>query len=290
MRRFSLSSWCLDTPLIALGWAILFGLESGSKLVISELGALSFGVWAVYLLDRLYDTREAVDPALEPRRHQMARNHRVSFQVLFTLSLVGFVFSLTNCRSERFWIWGSLLAGLTATYYLLFRFNVVRRMKKTGQPQVFPLKEGWIAVVFTCGVALVGGVPKFEMGIACVLVGFCLVSFSNCLMISSAETDYDAVHDPSAFFAGVARSKAWVAIPNAASVGAGVGSVLIGGHWIAGGILIVVASLLIRLASMSQSIKRNLQEKADAIFLVAWIGVAIHVLRGTQDWLHFLSR
>ncbi|MDF1656116.1 MAG: hypothetical protein P1U58_00810 [Verrucomicrobiales bacterium] len=207
---------CLDAPLVAAAWALVVSsLREGPLDSPYPVVALFSAVWAVYLFDRLYDTRRLAIEKHMPMRHKFTVRFRSLILTLLvialSLALLSYPFLPVIMKQG-----GAILAGLTLGYYVVFRF--FRRF--SGQFLRGPWKELTIALCFTSGIFL--SVFPIEASAEALLLGVAMTSlfFANCFRISMAEADYDKFHDPAGFFAFSCRrsSRTVVVLPTLAFV------------------------------------------------------------------------
>lgn len=197
---------CLDAPLVAAGWALI--LEESSKNPSPALVLpLFFGVWAIYLADRIYDAKQCGSLSDLPLRHQFSRQKTGLLTVLLFVN-GGFAAYFVHSA----WSWdlarsAAPIAAATVCYFVLFR--VLRRKHKL--PPWLPWKESLIAICYASGVSLsVVGDEWIASSAAetAMLAGLILM---NCLLISHAEAKHDQSADPEAFFAnGSHKAAPWV--------------------------------------------------------------------------------
>ncbi len=152
-------------------------------------------VWGIYILDRLYDTWNFKPATDTPIRYQFAARRRVPLMVLAALVWIG-VFSCLPLIQHSMFFAGGLLASVTLSYYVAFRF--LSRRRRNGQ--LVPWKELTIALCFSIGilVSIDTDFPSPQV-LLCGLSMACLF-LGNCLTISSAESEFDSRHDQSGYF------------------------------------------------------------------------------------------
>ena len=194
-----------------MAWALVVGsLRTDLPIPVYPIVALFSAIWAIYLFDRLYDTKGLVIDKTTPQRHR--------FTAKFRTLLIGLLFVAVGVAAGSFpflpsaVVWGgSVIAAATAAYYIVFRFfrRLLPRLA-TG-----PWKELTIAACFTAGIFL--SVPPLRATANGMLLAAALTSLflANCLRISLAEADYDRDHDPAGFFSSSRHrsSKAVILLP-----------------------------------------------------------------------------
>ncbi|MDF1859851.1 MAG: hypothetical protein P1U87_06525 [Verrucomicrobiales bacterium] len=197
---------CLDAPLVAAGWALILR-ESRESSPPALILPLFFGVWAIYLADRLSDAKKEGRLSDLPLRHQFARQNTDLLTALLALNAGLAIYFTLAARSWELALAVAPIAVATVFYFILFR--VLKR--KHRLPPRLPWKESLIAFCYASGVSLSAVGPEWitltGTG-AAMLVGLVLV---NCLLISHAESKHDQAADPEAFFAhGTHRAAPWI--------------------------------------------------------------------------------
>lgn len=187
---------CLDAPLVACLWALLLKRSIGDpEASIIPIMALSVVVWGIYLLDRLYDTRNFKDDPNAPIRYRFASHRREALALLAMLVWIGVLAFLPFIPRSMFF-GGGLLAFATVFYYGAFRF--FQRDREVSR--TIPWKELIIALCFAIGI-LVSIEADFSAS-EVLLCGFAMACLflGNCLAISRAESEFDSRHDRSGYF------------------------------------------------------------------------------------------
>lgn len=264
---------CLDAPLVALGWAAclaasLSGVSPGLRR--PEAIALFLSVWSIYLADRALDGRSlakrAIAGAEVPPRHAWAKGRWRLLLALAALSATGALSTLPFLQAETVMA-GLAVAVATELYFLLFRPARTTRPKS----RLFPAKELAIAACFAFGVSVAasaGGIGSLPVLLLLALVALYL---GNCLLISRAESGYDAAEDPAAYFAGGGGLRLlpeWVLL---AAFGLGTISASFEGASPAALAVVLCAGLTFALARRRDDAwTRRTQPLADAILLIAW--------------------
>jgi len=77
---------------------------------------LFFAVWAIYLADRIRDSKTDSTPDGETVRHQFAEHHRGLMIALFTLAILGGAFAALSGLQTETIVAGSGVATATAGY------------------------------------------------------------------------------------------------------------------------------------------------------------------------------
>lgn len=187
--------------MVAIAWALVaHSLREDPLISPHPFTALFAAVWAIYLFDRLYDTRNLVMQEDTPLRHGFTARFRILFVVLLIVAS-GLAISSFPFLSTPIVRGGGILAGATAAYYIVFRF--FRRF-----PDHFlmgPWKELTIALCFSVGIFLSVFPLPFTVVTGCLGLAMSSLFFGNCLRISLAEAGYDNRHDPAGFFSSSVR-------------------------------------------------------------------------------------
>lgn len=132
----------LDAPLVALVWQELLARAGGVTLLASGRTTLFLAVWAVYLADRLLDTRRP-QTSDEPARHRFARAHLAGLTALLAVVTgAGLISAATLRPSVR-------ADGILLTCAVLLYLAAVHALRLRRMP-----KELLVAVLFTAGTAL----------------------------------------------------------------------------------------------------------------------------------------
>ena len=131
----------LDAPIVALAWQYLLGVSFHTQTNWFGRAGLALAVWAIYLLDRLLDTRRPPE-STEALRHQFVRDHRSAMLVLLGVALIAGAISVINAPAALV-----VSGGLLSVAVLLYLICVHR-----GR---LPLpKEQAVSILFATGVAL----------------------------------------------------------------------------------------------------------------------------------------
>ena len=166
-----LNLWGLDAPLIALVWQDYLSRHYSSELLPAGRAVLALTVWAIYLTDRLLDSRHTA-PQRETARHRFCRDHRGLVKVLLFLILcadmiVAFVWVRPVVLEHGFFV----MAGVVIYFAL---FPVTRRGAAAWKKPV-------AAFLFTAGVFVSASFVSWTA------VAFFVLCLSNLLMIESWE-------------------------------------------------------------------------------------------------------
>jgi hypothetical protein len=131
----------LDAPIVALAWQHLLMVSFHAETDWFGRAGLALAVWAIYLLDRLLDTRRP-EKSTEAARHRFTRHHRRVMWILLAIAVTGGAISILNAPAVLI-IDGLLLSAAVLAY--LIGVQIGRAP--------FP-KEHAISILFATGVAL----------------------------------------------------------------------------------------------------------------------------------------
>lgn len=253
--------------------AVTFDSGGSTDTCIPKLLILFFGVWSVYLVDRIYDSYRLSEVRELTSRHRFAIRFRPLMWTLLVTAAVAGLSQLINIKDPSYLYKGVILAAATAVYFAVFR------LLPNCWCRWIPSKEIVISLCFAFGVMLTADAtgPSILNGILALgLAGICLY---NCLIISYSESAFDGQHDPQAFYALHPELPApawpgWISGIAGCSVFLNDGGLLVG------------SSLLISSAALhylSRSIDRDksapfVQAAADALLLLPWPIVILIVL------------
>ncbi len=177
---------CLDAPLVALGWQLLFARVFHLTLRSGETAALFLTAWGIYLVDRFVDS---ISPAPGTRRSVRADfcwRHKRTWAALLLLVLVLDGATIFTSLDRRVLIDGSFL-GVVAVVYLLINHNFSKLWRTV------PLKEMTVGFLFAAGTLIVL-LPRAGPALACfVVTGLMFGSLCslNCLSIAAWERELD---------------------------------------------------------------------------------------------------
>jgi hypothetical protein len=177
---------CLDAPLVALTWQMLFARTFAIRVRLTEGAALFLTAWAIYLMDRFADSialKAGADRSVRVDfclRHQKRRA-----ALLLIVGLADATVILTGLTSDI--ILPGLILGVVALLYLAINyfFSVLWR--------AIPIKEVIIGFLFASGVVLVlwprAGHSASNLLLTAILFGW--VCALNCLSIAVWEREWD---------------------------------------------------------------------------------------------------
>ncbi len=264
-----LSIWCLDAPLIALGWGLLLD-RSRAGAPWHHWLALFLAVWAIYLADRLLDISRPVVPAT-PRHRGAARWRQPLAILLAGVALAGLL--LMTQFDRALWTRGGLLVGLVLLYFAGFR-----AWRPRSGP--LPLKEIMIGLTFALGIAAASSRPLVDLALPVAAMAFLFTG--NCLLIARAERGIDALSDPASFYATLDRPGRW---PEACFAVA----LMVGGAGFVAfpsGFLIALSGAALASILMALRERRGriveVQVVADGILLLPWLPLLWGFLEKTR--------
>jgi hypothetical protein len=131
----------LDAPIVALAWQHLLMVSFHTETDWFGRAGLALAVWAIYLLDRLLDTRRP-EESMEAARHRFTRHHRRIMSILLATAVTGGVISIINAPMVLI-VNGLLLSAAVLGYLIGVQIGML------------PLpKEHAISILFATGVAL----------------------------------------------------------------------------------------------------------------------------------------
>ena len=188
---------CLDVPFVTLSWALAVALDSRSdvEMALPKLLLLFFGVWAVYLIDRILDSYRLRKATVITDRHRFAIRFRWLLWTLLAFSAALALLQLYLVRDALYVLSGVLLAIVTTTYFLAFR------VRSNTSTRKLPSKELTVAICFAAGVMLTSGTLSLSWLNSVIALGLASIALFNCLVISYGEADFDRSHDMKAYYA-----------------------------------------------------------------------------------------
>lgn len=175
--------FALDAPFIALIWQQIIAQPAGPTW--GESSALFFAVWAIYLADRLLDSRSlrAIAPHVLPLRHRFFRDHQR--RLIFLLGVVFAAGAIAAAFLPASTIWRGVALAAGAGLYLLWNQAGIDTAARKW------LKELVVASIFAigCGLSALGTAPWDAWLTAVAVLAIC--GWVNCLQIASLEREFD---------------------------------------------------------------------------------------------------
>tara|TARA_R110000850_G_scaffold87602_8_gene188295 strand:- start:7650 stop:8447 length:798 start_codon:yes stop_codon:yes gene_type:complete len=238
-----------------------------SPINVAKLGVLFFGVWSLYLFDRIHDSFHVEISTNTPLRHQFGLKHRVSLIFVAIGAAVIAALLLAQIDDHQFFSRGFFIAAITAGYFAVFRF--LKRSQARQSPK-FPGKEVTIALCFTAGIFLCSETSPFQNSAGVLSLGLVFLFLANCLTISQAESDFDRSHDSQAFFSHRSHSDFLLIALTVAGLVIGT-ALLIDRKLVISACALILSStiLLLTLLRMGNN-PMMVQAKADGALLVPW--------------------
>jgi hypothetical protein len=186
----------LDAPIVALAWQYLLEISFQTHTDWFGRAALALAVWAIYLLDRLLDTRRPAE-STEALRHRFARNHRAAMLVLLMAALAAGVITVINASAALI-VNGSILSAAVLAYLIC-----VHR-KKLPIP-----KEQAVSILFATGVALAplaGGSHLWAIATAALPLFFlCLANTAAIEHVEWSRLHHHSSPEPNVFTRWIAE-------------------------------------------------------------------------------------
>ena len=201
---------CLDAPLVALSWYLLFSCCFHTGLRSAEGAALFLTAWGFYLVVRLVDWMSLPAGAERSVRAAFCQRHRRLWFAL--LPLIGVLDgAIVFGGLPRPLIWQGICLGTVASLYLVTNFLFSRVWR------VLPLKELAIGFLFATGTVL-ALVPRPPLSTPFLLAAFlfaCVCSL-NCMNIAVWERGLDEKHSKHSFATERARPALYVRVMSVA--------------------------------------------------------------------------
>jgi hypothetical protein len=177
---------CLDAPLVALSWQLLFAQTFTVRLRLSECAALFLTAWGIYLVDRFADSivlPPGVDRSV--RVDFCLRHQRRRIVLLLIVALIDGAIIIVALPSET--IRRGLILGAVAILYLFINYFFSKLWR------TLPVKEVAIGFLFAAGVVLVlwSRVGNGERSLLLTATLFGCVCSLNCMSIAVWEHELD---------------------------------------------------------------------------------------------------
>ena len=198
----SRSSWwlwphllSLDAPLVALAWQEWGSRASGVRLSIPQRAVLGFGVWMIYLADRLADNARGLPGDSATARHSFARFRRVPLLILTALIGAGLVLLAPRTLETGQFCAGLILLAAAGVYFWL-----IHRRGSQGWTAWVP-KEAVVGGMFALGTAFFAlcrpSLPTRPLLVSIAFFG--IACFLNCALITAWERNGCDRRDPFSF-------------------------------------------------------------------------------------------
>jgi hypothetical protein len=178
----------LDAPLVALVWQDFLARCYPAMLQPAGRAALGLTVWAIYLADRLLDSRQS-EGAEETARHNFYRRHRLWAHTLLAVILCA------DLLVAGLWLRRAVLdRGLLVTAGVLVYLAAFSagRASKSGNNA---WKKTLAGLLFTSGTFLVASTGVVQPGrtLGWPAAAFCALCLGNLLMIENWERGRETV-------------------------------------------------------------------------------------------------
>lgn len=271
---------CLDVPLVAAGWATLLAIEGGRGIDRTAIAGLTIAVWAIYLIDRIWDTRGKSTGYPQTPRHRFAAANRPTLAGMAIALCIAGAFSILP-HFDHSKLWHIVVLGtVVVIYFLVFRF-LQRRTHSANWLQKVPGKELMIGICFTGGIFIASDVPFRSVAAILLSAGMAILFTLNCLLIAEAEIPIDREFDPASFFIrnGVESLPYFslLAIP----FGAGVAASFLGGFLLTS-LSLTLATFFTYLLTVARfrPTPSLIQPLADGLLLCPWLVLAVSHFAG----------
>jgi hypothetical protein len=181
-----LNIWCLDAPLVAVGWQWLFARSFNVTLPTASRAALFLTAWFIYLVDRFADSISLAPFLPKSARQEFCSRHRFSWIALMSATAV-LDSAIVLTRLDSTTLRHGVLLGTVAVTYLAINglFSAVW--------ETLPMKEIAIGLLFSAGTLLAVAphvsvaLPVFALA-ALLFAGVCSL---NCVSIAVWERQLD---------------------------------------------------------------------------------------------------
>ena len=129
----------LDAPLVALAWAWMFSKAWGVVSLPAQLWAtLGVGVWIVYALDRIVDSRRATNPKELEKRHHFHQRYERAFLIGIGIGAVWCLYTVMFTVAQTVLYYGAFVMLCSIVYF----YYSVNRPKGSGTGGVKNLVAG----------------------------------------------------------------------------------------------------------------------------------------------------
>ncbi len=175
---------CLDAPLVAIAWELLFARSFGFRIARGATGALFFTAWLIYLADRFGDSFAVDLRELSSLRQRFCRRHRQAWLTALMVVAIADLVVISTALGRPSILLGSALGSLALIYLFLNQTipSIWRRV---------PLKETSIGFLFAAGTIVPLGQSLTNTVSPAWILFACLCSL-NCISIAVWEREVDA--------------------------------------------------------------------------------------------------
>ena len=174
---------CLDAPLVAIAWALLFARSFEMPIARGALASLFFTAWLIYLADRFGDSFAVDLRGPSSVRQRFCLRHQTMWLVVLVAVAMADLAIIGSTLDQRCVRDGSIL-GLLALVYLVLNRTV---------PQIWrrlPLKETSIGFLFAAGTIVPLDRGLTSASLPAWILFACLCSL-NCVSIAVWEREVD---------------------------------------------------------------------------------------------------
>jgi hypothetical protein len=190
VARLSPVTWlnllCLDAPIVAIAWLLLFARTFHLPLQAGNCAALFLTAWLIYLADRLADALSLKPGAPRSLRHDFCLRHRRIWMGAVAV-IAGLDAWIAWQNLDRLTFVAGVSVGALALIYLAINHWLGRTWR------YLPLKEITIGFLFAAGtlVALLPATPPATSRFLVCAISFASLCALNCIAIASWERDLD---------------------------------------------------------------------------------------------------
>ena len=201
---------CLDAPIVAVAWLVLFARTCGLPLQMGNGIALFLTAWLIYLGDRLADSATVEPNGPQSLRQQFCRRHRGTWIALVALVAALDAYVIWRTTALETFVVGAAVGGLALIYLVLNHpLGLIWRS--------LPAKELAIGVLFAAGtlVALLPGLKNAAIGFPISATFFAALCALNCISIARWECGLDRAQGKVTIATrhpGIARASGWIAL------------------------------------------------------------------------------
>jgi hypothetical protein len=145
---------------------------------------LAITVWLIYTADHLIDARK-IDGLASTFRHRFHQKYFGSILAVFSVLLCLNIYLVFNSLNSEVFRNGVFLSILVIIHHLICHLTKI--------DTVIPTKELRIAILYSCGIALVpySNAVNFELSFYLLLVIMVGIAFLNLILFASIETESD---------------------------------------------------------------------------------------------------
>jgi hypothetical protein len=175
---------CLDAPLVAIAWELLFARSFGFPIAPGGTAALFFTAWLIYLADRFGDSFTVDLRGPSSLRQRFCRRHQQAWLAGLIAVAIADLAVISTALERRSILVGSGL-GLLAVIYLLLNQAIPSTWRR------LPLKETSIGFLFAAGTIVPLG-QSLTSAVSPAWILFAGLCSLNCVNIAIWERELDA--------------------------------------------------------------------------------------------------